>query len=440
MQSSAVFERETIAVVRAGDERLTRPLAPGRRLCIDEASAAALERLNQTRKRFCRRVAGGIQLYQMCGLVRLPNGQTLEILPKIWSADESGDCERAKEEERARLALLNMLACNQDLKLTVLENASQDLAKLSLLDVFARAFVKEVLRIAHGGLKSDYIQTTSDSPTLRGRILFVETHLSGVGRNGLVRCLHDDFSSDNLYNQALLAALLVCRKFVLSAETQRLWFEARAMFASISVKSVTVGAINRFARNRSTKRYDEALSWAKIILSLQSPTLSAGENEAPALLFDMEKLFERWVEVHTQKNLEEHLVAKRHDTVRYLANIELAENSPLAASKDKTSVFKLTPDVLVWKTGEPVIGATPEQVIDAKWKSIDPGARDWGVREGDVYQMLAYATRFECQQGVLAYPVFKGRGMAMPDPPVFRIETERGTLIELRVRLVPIDS
>ena len=267
----------------------------------------------------------------------------------------------------------------------------------------------------------------------------METRLSGVGRNGLVRCVHDDLSADNPYNQALLAALLECRKFVLSAETQRLWFEARSMLSAISAKPITVSAINRFARNRSTARYDDALSWAKIIIGLQSPTLSAGDSEAPGLLFDMEKLFERWVEVHTQKSLEEGLVARRHGSVKHLAYIAKSPVSSLAAPKTETSVFRLTPDVLVWPVGELASGAMPERVIDAKWKTIDPGAKDWGVSEGDVYQMLAYATRFECPQGVLAYPVFKGRSLNLPIPPVFRIEKERGSLIELRVRLVPID-
>lgn len=438
MQSISVFEREMITVVRAGDARLHKPREAGDRLCIDEASAVALERMNQSRPRFCRRVIGGIQLYQLCGIVRLPSGQVLEILPKIWSADETQNTKRSKEEERARLALLRMLASNQDLKLSVLDNAAQELAKLSLLDIFVRAFLKEVLRIAHGGLKSGYVETISDSPALRGRLMFVETQLSGVGRNGLVRCAHDDFSADNPYNQALLGALLACRKFVLSAKTQRLWFEARSMLSAISVKSVTVAAINRFARNRSTKRYEEALSWAKIILGLQSPTLSAGDSEAPSLLFDMEKLFERWVEIHTQKNLEEHLVARRHGTVKHLASISQPVGLLAAASNAGKPVFRLTPDVLVWLTAEQSAGSVPKQVIDAKWKTIEPAIKDWGVREGDVYQMLAYATRFGCDQAALAYPVFRGLGK-LPVPPTFQITTCIGSVINLSVRLIPID-
>lgn len=437
MGSIAVFERETISVVRAGDPRLHQPRVAGDRLCIDEASATALERINKIRPRFCRRVVGGIQLYQMCGLLRLPTGQMLEILPKIWSADNDLNVDRSKEGERARLSLLKMLACNQDLKLTVLDNVAQDLAKLSLLDVFVRAFLKEVLRVAHEGLRSDYVSTTSDSPALRGRMLFVETQLSGVARNGLVRCVHDEFSADNPYNQALLAALLACRKFALSAGTQRLWFEARSMLSAISVRSITVSAINRFARNRSTRRYDDALSWAKIILSLQSPTLSAGEKEAPSLLFDMEKLFERWVEIHTQKNLAEHLVARRHGTVKHLASV--SHTSSGVSSTAEVSAFKLTPDVVVWRAGERTNDAVPEQIIDAKWKTIEPTVKDWGVRESDVYQMLAYATRFGCVQGSIAYPVFKGLG-ALPEPPTFHINTMAGSKVQLSLRLIAIDQ
>jgi len=42
--------------------------------------------------------------------------------------------------------------------------------------------------------------------------------------------------------------------------------------------------------------------------------------------------------------------------------------------------------------------------MDTKYKQLDPSMRRRGVAEGDLYQMLAYITRFECQQTVLLYP------------------------------------
>ncbi|SFI48819.1 McrBC 5-methylcytosine restriction system component [Collimonas sp. OK307] len=443
MRAISVFERETIAVVRAGDARLNAPPEPGARACIDEFSAAALERLNATRPKFCRWVVGGIQLFQMCGIVRLPNGLVLEILPKVWSADSSLSADRSGEEKRARLALLRMLSKNQDLKFSVLSNASQDLAKLSLIDVFVRAFVMEVLWVAHGGLKSSYIETVSDSPVLRGRMLFVETQIGGASRNGLVRCVHDDFSSDNPYNQILLAALLACRQFVLSAATQRFWFEARSMLSAISIRPMNAQSIKKLARNRSTKRYDEALVWAKIILELQSPTLSHGENQAPSLLFDMEKLFERWVEAHANTTLKPQWIARRHGTVRHLATIPTRLPADESDAEKFVKVFKLTPDVLVWRADEAKPGqadSDPEAIIDAKWKAIDPAVKDWGVREGDIYQMLAYATRFRCLQATLAYPIFKGHQAVLAQPPVFHIDIGSGQVVKVLVGLIPIDD
>jgi hypothetical protein len=50
-------------------------------------------------------------------------------------------------------------------------------------------------------------------------------------------------------------------------------------------------------RDRSTRRYEPALQWAGWILRLLSPSLRGGDSAAPALLFDMNRLFEQAVGV-----------------------------------------------------------------------------------------------------------------------------------------------
>jgi 5-methylcytosine-specific restriction enzyme subunit McrC len=194
------------------------------------------------------------------------------------------------------------------------------------------------------------------------------------------------------------------------------------------------------------RRYDEALTWAKIILELEGPTLSAGAHEAPSLLFDMEKLFERWVEVHTRKTLDPAFLARRHGAARHLATIQGAgadQTSANGQAGGRASVFKLMPDVLVWAAethDSDLARSSPEEIVDAKWKTINPSAKNWGVGEKDVYQMLAYATRFDCRQAVLAYPIFKGaRNDALPEPPIFHIDRGFPLPITLSLRLIPID-
>ncbi|MGF6267167.1 5-methylcytosine-specific restriction endonuclease McrBC regulatory subunit McrC [Paraburkholderia youngii] len=49
---------------------------------------------------------------------------------------------------------------------------------------------------------------------------------------------------------------------------------------------------------RETTRYNEALRWAQFLLDLLSPSLATGSSPAPAILFNMQTLFEHWVAPH----------------------------------------------------------------------------------------------------------------------------------------------
>jgi 5-methylcytosine-specific restriction enzyme subunit McrC len=49
-------------------------------------------------------------------------------------------------------------------------------------------------------------------------------------------------------------------------------------------------------------------------------------------------------------------------------------------------------------------------VIDTKWKALSSDAPVRSVSEADVYQMLAYMTRYECATGMLLYPAASAVG------------------------------
>ena len=43
-------------------------------------------------------------------------------------------------------------------------------------------------------------------------------------------------------------------------------------------------------------------------------------------------------------------------------------------------------------------------ILDAKWKRLDPRARNHGVSQADAYQLFAYGRRYGCRRVVLVYP------------------------------------
>jgi len=81
--------------------------------------------------------------------------------------------------------------------------------------------------------------------------------------------------------------------------------------------------------------------------------------------------------------------------------------------------FRLEPDVVVRG------GATPRLIMDTKWKrlvSTEEDAKN-GVSQSDMYQMAAYATRYDCNHNVLVFPRVEGIAPAsyvLPVEPIAR--------------------
>jgi 5-methylcytosine-specific restriction enzyme subunit McrC len=392
-------------------------------LSLSEGDARLLDRLTAMRPGFCQRVVGGIKLAQYCGIVRLKTC-VLEVLPKIGNADTSSQVKAA----RSRAALLNMLRRSPDITITEAGTASQNVAPESLLDVFIASFLDSALARARQGLLSRYVPIEAETVVLKGRFDATAQMRQRIDRSHFLRCVYDDFTADNEYNQAIRASLNVCRSWITKESTKRLWSETNFRYSNVSSRTITVADVQRLPKDRTTKHYLKVLSWCEVLLRFCSPGMVTGHIEAPALLFDMNKLFESHVAV-----IEKSLADEAHVVVRS------GVSRPLAM-RDEVGVFSLKPDITVWRAlpggerGDLVL------IVDAKWKHLDPAAKDWDIAASDVYQMLAYAVRYECRYIKLVFPKPDELG-TLTDGPVFRIAfpaLNEDREIKIEVVLLPI--
>ena len=397
-------------------------------LCISERDAEALLQLNAIRAGFCQRVPDGIKLAQHCGIVRLPDCM-LEILPKVGFHSE--DDVDAKERMRARAALLTMLHHAPSIKLDTPGPASQKAVTSPLLDVFVEHFLQLALAQARQGLLCRYVPHADDLTTLRGRFDVPMHWKRNVARPHLLHCQYDEFTPDNPYNQAVRAALEACYSWIRSGSTQRLWSETYFRYAGISSQPMTAKAVALLPRERTVRRYESLLTWCEWLLALSSPSLITGQAPAPGLLFDMNKLFEAHVGFLLEKQCGNEKVVRRQGPEKYLAY------------QDQENVFLLKPDFTIGRAAgaEERGRGRVECIVDAKWKRLNPAAEDWGVDGGDIYQMLAYAIRYECEELELAYPDVTAGLFPLPVPPQFYIPLQgdgAGRNIRIKVTLIPV--
>lgn len=416
-----VLEHEVVPVV--SEVEAGRRLDAGdATVWLTESEAVSLLGFNEARPGLCERVGGGVRFAQYCGVLRC-GSFVLEILPKAGM----NDARLPEEVGGARAALIGMLNVAGALRLTAMDEVGQTLVRAPLMEVFVQAFLRCALEQARRGLLFRYLARTDNLTVARGRF-DVHGHLrENLARPHLLHCAYDEFTADNPYNQAVRATLDVCKPWLRTFAGQRLWFEAHARFAEVSSVRMRAGDVAKLRRDRTTRHYGPMLDWCEMLLGLFNPALRSGTDKAPGLLFDMNKLFESYV-----LHLEEQVVDRAHV-------VRAQGPEQYLASAGETAAFRLRPDVTLWQRA-PSSGVTEiVRIVDAKWKRVDPAKARWGVREEDVYQLLAYAVAYGCEDLQLVYPAPDG----LPDdatPPVFTIDSKTlAAPITVRVRTVRLN-
>jgi 5-methylcytosine-specific restriction enzyme subunit McrC len=138
------------------------------------------------------------------------------------------------------------------------------------------------------------------------------------------------------------------------------------------------------------------ISLAQLLLGGRFQTADAGQHHGFALVFDMGKLFERYVGkliVRSLHGLDVNVCLQGPRD--YLLDV-LDEDQ----RGEKTRSFMTQPDIVVRKHGVPVL------IADTKWKRLSAGTEDaqHDIKESDVHQMLAYAHVYDVSRLLLLYP------------------------------------
>ena len=174
-----------------------------------------------------------------------------------------------------------------------------------------------------------------------------------------------------------------------------------ALYLSPVPSSANIAADFRCWRDdRLMTHYRPIRPWCTLILNEQSPRSIVGDWHGPSLLFPMELLFERYVEVCLRRRLPPSAL-KRQASTEYLC------------THQQERWFQLKPDFLL-RDGD------VNWVLDTKWKRIDSSlanANDkYKLSQSDFYQLFAYGHRYLSAAGrmMLIYPMTADFQMPLP--------------------------
>jgi 5-methylcytosine-specific restriction enzyme subunit McrC len=349
----------------------------------------------------------GLKATQFVGVFQLDD-LTIQVLPKIYRTN--GD----KAEAAANLLFLLKYAADIPLPtdLTILQNQRSD-----FLEVLIGLFATHLRSQWQQGAFRTYRSVEDVLPVLKGQWRLT-AQLRRPAQPHQFAVTYDEFTADNSLNR--IFRYVVERMWYLTRDSQnrrilgdlKLWMEEVTLLPSVTLVETLALPITRL-----NQRFEPLLNLARLFLDQRSIQPSTGDCRTYGFTFDMNRLFEQFV-----TNL---LKRRRGDWPEHLQDCEIRSQVSgryLAQRSDGSNVFQLKPDLAFVADGDYRL------IIDTKYKRLNQADRKLGVSQADMYQMCAYAQRFQCDRILLLYP--QTSEISVPIREFFRIP---GSEVEIQV-------
>ena len=343
-----------------------------------------------------KRLGEVIQAKNFVGVISLPSGLQIEILPKI---DISND----QDDKQLRKVFLKMLSAVLDLDYKTFQAADLDKAsRLPLFEIFISDYCRKVRNVLRLGIKHDYAIQEDNLSTFRGKLRVGEQIRRNVVHKERFCVAHDDFGLNAVENRVIKTALELLRNKTKSSRNKIDISQLLDSMDDVPTCNDVKTDIQSVLTKRIEAYYRSALKWS--ILFLRGYSISAFSgiegSEATALLFPMEKLFERYV-------AKELRIAAR--VVGGSVNVKTQERSKYLfeslmkyTGENMGPSFQLKPDIVL-RTGINDI-----LIADTKWKDLCFRDKNLGSSQGDAYQMSAYHRKYSregnLKEIMLLYP------------------------------------
>lgn len=336
------------------------------------------------------------------GVVQVP-GLTVEILPKIdharqeeWRPYERGDTRQV----RAQRNLLYMLSLTRRLPSRPRDLSGLRLQRMPLLEALIAIFAERLLAELRKGLDHAYVHHEENLPYVKGKLLTSQHVKRNAAHGERVYVGYDDFVSDTWLNRIFKAACLRLLSMSASQNTQQRLREAVLTFADVSDFRIEEHHFGEVHLTRNTERFKTLLAFSRMVLRGLTPSPSVGGTETFSLLFPMERLFEEFIAAFMKRY--SHELGLRRENVHVQS---AGHRKWLLCTRDGVGRFRLRPDIVVDSDAGGI-----SLILDTKWKRLKSDAENAknGVSQADLYQLYAYANRYDSPDNVLLFPRVEG--------------------------------
>lgn len=315
------------------------------------------------------------------GVINIDNKVQIEILPKIDIGDDN----------ELRKLFLKMLSSLKEFKGKSFKNAQLNDSKLPIYEVFIQMYLNEVQELLKKGLKSDYLTIEGNITFFKGKFLINQHLKHNIIRKDRFYMAYDEFHINRPENRLIKTTLLKLNKISSNGKNQLLAKRLLAEFEMVNQSTNIDKDFSLVKKDRNAQAYQSLMTWSQVFLKNKSFSTFKGTENVNALLFPMEKIFESYISKQL-KNISSNYSGYKIETQKQTQYLF-----------DEPRKFRLKPDIYI------SMNSNPYKVLDIKWKRLNTDSKNnYGISQSDMYQMYAYAYKYNVEDIVLIYPKQKG--------------------------------
>lgn len=267
--------------------------------------------------------------------------------------------------------------------------------KGDLLELFIGIFVDELLLRFRRDVNRSYNYTMENQSFIKGKIDFSETVKKNSYRKHLHYVKFDQFTEDILLNRILKTIIGNLIKKTRVQENKKKLHQALLLLEDVETIKLHNGIWDQVKFTRLNITYEPVYNMAKLFYYNSGPNLNKGEELTFSFLVPLNQLFERYVFELLKNSISGDKYIKYQGPIDYLGSI-----------KGK-GYLQLRPDISIMKDKEVIT------ILDAKYKEVIDSSGNITVSQADIYQMLAYSVRYQCNDIMLVYPKFLNQEESM---------------------------
>ncbi|MDC6406097.1 MULTISPECIES: McrC family protein [Maribacter] len=309
-------------------------------------------------------------------------GKKINLLPKIFYNQEKEYSEN--EINQIQNHILWWLSYCRKIKFPNYQ-ASLSSSKSDFFEILIYLFSKYTRELLNSSIYQQYEEVNRELSFIKGRLNtneYIHQNLS-TGKWHKLNCTYDAFVFDNEFNRIIKYVTTLLFNVSSNQDNKKNLREILFILDEVSDERATAEQCSKISFNPMFGEFETVRDYCQLFLTNCISFDYKNDLKLFAFLLPMEYVFEDFIFGFIDKELET-VMAKSQRSDTYL-------------DEDKT--FNLKPDLWLKTDYKSLIADTKYKIVYSDDK--DPKK---GISQKDLYQMLAYAVRFEVDEIILFYP------------------------------------